>query len=139
MALPKVLEKLPPTAANLVVQCLRKKHPTAVLISNLMFTHETDPHEGVHSMNVSGPDLRVSGEMLGRIASFDFASSDDDIVMPGDLGGWMQRFFYDPKSGEPRPGWSLTPTPWLENWDADLLEEMEVDEEMRESLREIWD
>jgi len=134
MALPKVLEKLPHTAANLVVQCLRKKHPTAVLISTLVFTHETDPHEGVHAMNVSGPDLRVSGEMFGRIASVD-----GHIFLPGDLGGWMQRFFYDPKSGEPVPGWSLTPTPWLENWDADLLEEIEMDEEMRERLREIWD
>jgi hypothetical protein len=53
--------------------------------------------------------------------------------------GWMQRFFYDPRVGEPIPGWSHTPTPWLENWGADLLEEIEVDEEMRQRLLEIWD
>ena len=61
------------------------------------------------------------------------------LFLPDELGGWMQRFFYDPKDGEPLPGWSQTPTPWLENWDADLLEEIEMDEEMRERLREIWD
>jgi hypothetical protein len=134
MALPKVLEKLPPNAANLVVQCLRKKHPTAVLISKLGFDHSTDPHERVPALNVTGPGLRVSGERYGRIASVDGYT-----FLPDEFGGWMQRFFYDPKDGEPLPGWSHTPTPWLENWDADLLEEIEMDEEMRERLREIWD
>jgi hypothetical protein len=56
-----------------------------------------------------------------------------------EFGGWMQRFFYDSETGEPIPGWISTPTPWLEHWGADLLEEIEVDEEMRERLRELWD
>jgi hypothetical protein len=130
----KVLEKLPAEAANLVVQCLRKKHPTALLISKLKFTHETDPYERVPALNVSGPGLRISGCGYGRIASIEGYT-----WQPDGFDGWMQRFFYDPRVGEPIPGWSHTPTPWLENWGADLLEEIEVDEEMRQRLLEIWD
>jgi hypothetical protein len=136
MAVPKVLEQLPPEAANLVIQCLRKKHPTALLISKLKFAHETNPDEGMPSLDVSGPGLRLGGDRYGRLASIKGCRCLPDI---DEFGGWMQRFFYDSETGEPIPGWISTPTPWLENWDTDLLEEIEVDEEMREQLRAIWD
>jgi hypothetical protein len=135
MALTQLLARYPLEAANLVVQCLRKQHPTAALISQLEFTYETDPHEGLPSLDVSGPGLRISGEAYGRIASIRGC----EYLDMDKFAGWIQRFFYHPRTGEPIPGWSHTPTTWLENWDTDVLEEIEMDEEMRTRLREIWD
>ena len=63
--LAKLPVKLPSEVENLVLQYLRKRHPTAVLISRLYF----DRYEGVPGLYVSGPDLQFKSPEYGCIGN----------------------------------------------------------------------
>ena len=98
-----ILGKLPVTlpveAENLIVQCLRKKHPTALLISQLCFDREEeDVIYGIPaSLSVSGPSVRLPGDTYGHLLP---------AGMHLYLGVYTRYFSYDAFTGRPHRRWS---------------------------------
>ena len=108
--LTRVLAKLPVTlpdeAKNLIIQCLRKKHPTALLISQLCFDREEeDVIYGIPaSLSVSGPSVRLPGDTYGHLLP---AEIHFYLRRIGD-GACTRNFSYDTFTGRPRRHWSTT-------------------------------
>ena len=107
--------------------------PTAALISQLEFDRQADRYEGGPALNVGGPGVRIPGDDYGRLACINGYSYLP--FKPGEFGGWLLSFCYDPETGEPILGKTSTPTPWLESsWEDEVVEPWYLDEEFMDEI-----